>query len=136
GKEKELTVIDSAERVVTVKKPVKKVVVLGRDLITAMKIIKATDKLVAIDTATASDEVFFPELSKLPAVGTIQSPDHEAILTHNPDVVISYAVCKRWGDMLEEKLPDSITVVRLDFTSPLKMTSDTKKTWIYLRQKE
>lgn len=57
---------------------------------------------------------FFPELSKLPSVGRWNKPDIEAILALNPDIVSAFG---RWPapEKLEDKLPDTIPVIRLDF---------------------
>jgi len=124
GKEKELTVetftIHEKVKVVTVHKPVKRVVILPISSGEAIRCVKAKDKVVGIGTGLTKEasKVFFPELSKLPTVGSWFNPDCEAILSLNPDIVIADV---RWPspDKLEDKLKGSgITVVRMGFTYP------------------
>ena len=100
GKEKELTIIDTADRIVTVKKPIKRLVMLSyADVI---RIFSAQDKTVGVSSSVAEDELYYPELSKLPSVGGGFNPDYEAMLSLNPDLVImsQYKIAKH-----AEKLP-------------------------------
>jgi iron complex transport system substrate-binding protein len=73
GKEKELTIVDSADRIVTVNKPVKRIVVL-RHSAEVVRMLGAKDKIVGVSTYVKDDIVFFPELSKLPSVGSVFDP--------------------------------------------------------------
>jgi ABC-type Fe3+-hydroxamate transport system substrate-binding protein len=80
GKEKELTILedpqwaDPTRRVVTIKKPVKRVVVRGIAEAETLRLLNAADTIVgvgdSIKTEKAFGEVYFPELSKLPSVGS------------------------------------------------------------------
>ena len=124
GKEKELTLgtftIHEKAKVVTVHKPVKRIVILPVSSGEAIRCVKAKDKVVGIGTGLTKEasKVFFPELSKLPTVGSWFNPDCEAILSLNPDIVIADV---RWPspDKLEDKLEGSgIAVVRMGFTYP------------------
>jgi iron complex transport system substrate-binding protein len=104
GKEKELTLVDSADRIVTVKKPIERVVASNPYTCEAIRILRAQDKVVGIDSHTKNFEVYFPELSKLPGVGF--PLDCEATLNLNPDLVV-------WGwgwIQYPEKLPGLPTV--------------------------
>ena len=111
GKEKELTVVDSVDRIVTVKKPVKRVVSFRPYHAEAIRMFRAQDIIVGIGSSIKKDEIYFPELSKLPSVGTDHNPDFEVVVSINPDLVISgtYNVKK-----ISEKLPESIPVVGLE----------------------
>ena len=102
GKEKEITVLDSDDRVVTVKKPIERVVASRSYTCEAIRTLRAQDKVVGIDSYT-KEKYYFPELSKLPGVG--YPMDYEAILNLNPDLVVG-------GIKHPEKLP-SIPVVCL-----------------------
>jgi iron complex transport system substrate-binding protein len=124
GKEKELTLgtftIHEKAKVVTVHKPVKRIVILPISSGEAIRCVKAKNKVVGIGTGLTKEasKVFFPELSKLPTVGKWSNPDCEAILSRNPDIVIADV---RWPspDKLEDLLKGSgITVVRMGFTYP------------------
>jgi iron complex transport system substrate-binding protein len=111
GKAKELTIIDYLERIVTVKKPVNRVISLEPIITEVIKAIGAKDKVVGIATIWGG-EVFLPELSKLPSVGHFKNPDCEAILELEPAIVIQYMTD---APGLEDKLkPAGITVVRVD----------------------
>ncbi len=89
GKEKELTLLDLADRVVTVNKPIERVFVYcggSEDELEAIRVFGIQDKVVGIATRKGL-EAYFPELSKLPNVER-QPLDYEAILSLNPDVMI------------------------------------------------
>ena len=131
GKEGEITIVDSANRTVTVSKPVKRIVSLNLGASEVLRSLKAKDRIVGVDCYTKEEEVFFPELSKLPSVGGPggghPEPDYEKILELDPDIVITYGV--GWGatpieDVLE---PAGITVVRLDLYKPMTMVEEIEK---------
>jgi iron complex transport system substrate-binding protein len=103
GKEKELTVVDSVDRRVTVKKPVKRMVVTFRQSLELLRAVKVEeDRIVGVErhvqysgggkwkvnTWGINYAVFFPEYQDKPTVGYIWGPDVEAILNLDPDVVI------------------------------------------------
>ncbi|OEU53880.1 MAG: hypothetical protein BA871_03700 [Desulfuromonadales bacterium C00003096] len=120
GKEKELTVLDSADRIVTVKKPVERIISLSSGCAEAIKAIGAKDQVVARNRDM--DGVFFPELSKLSSVGSFFNPDYEKILELQPDIVTSYSAMT-----LEEKLePAGIAVVCLHCYRPDKVEEEIK----------
>ena len=114
GREKTLTFIDSTENAVTVSKPIERIVVLNTDLAEAIVVLGGTDKVVGIAEGITKHERFFPELSKVKSVGGWSTPDLEAILMCDPDAVGVYA---KWPstEKLDDKLPGTINVIRLDF---------------------
>ena len=114
GKEKELTFVDDLGEAVTVSKPVKRIVVLSHDTAEILRALDAKDKIVGI-SPSIQDEVFFPELSKLPNIGGWYTPDYEAILTVNPDAVMLYA--NFGATEFKEKLP-GVTIIALKFMHP------------------
>jgi iron complex transport system substrate-binding protein len=61
GQEKELTVIDSADRTVTVQKPVERIVVLTYPDAEAIKIVKAEERVVGVSSDIKRRKTFFPE---------------------------------------------------------------------------
>ena len=136
GKEKELTVMDCIERIVTVKRPVNRVVSLEPIITEVIKAIGARDKVVGIATIWGG-EVFLPELSKLPSVGSYTNPDCEAILELEPDIVIQYSTR---APGFEDKLkPAGITVVRVDPGAAVDgnlMTREWKKLGYILDKKD
>jgi len=131
------TIVDSANRTVTIYKPIKRIVALTSDAAEALVILGAKDKVVGVSKYTKDARKQFPELSKLPSVGRWCDPDIEALVKLHPDVVIAYV---RWPDpsKLEEKLKllhTNITVIRLDFYRGSTMVEEFKKLG-YLLDKE
>ena len=110
GKEKELTFIDMADRIVTINKPVERIVLADlRDSITTLVQLDAEDKIVGIAEGIKNGgyerlidpkpsswwdplQRAAPELKDLPTVGTWKEPNLEAILSLEPDVVFGYCV--------------------------------------------
>ncbi|MCK4735358.1 MAG: ABC transporter substrate-binding protein, partial [Methanophagales archaeon] len=96
GKEKELTIVDSKERIVTVKKPLKRIVSSKRSAIVMLKVLKvSTDRIVGVSSIMQrpgyENDILFPEFQDKPTVGNLWTPDVEAILNLNPDVVMLMA---------------------------------------------
>ena len=124
GKEKELTIIDTTNRIVTVKKPIERVILLSKYCADAIQIFGVQDRVVGV-SSPITEYNYLPELSKLPALGMAKSPDLEAILNLNPDLLITW-----WSPTvseLDESLPDSIAVVDLSFTKPEILVEEVTK---------
>ena len=113
GREKELTLIDSADRIVTVNKPVKRIVVLTYPDAEAIKIVKAEERVVGVSSDIKARKTFFPELSILPSAGVTSNPDLERIIELNPDIIFTGKL-KSMGANLEDKLPETIPVTCWD----------------------
>ena len=91
GKEKELTLVDSTDTIVTVKKPVKRIVVTYIGQLEMLRTLKVpADQVVGVSGRVRLHyTVFFPEYQDKTIVGRHPwSPDVEAILDLHPDVVI------------------------------------------------
>ena len=130
GKEKELTIVDSKDRVVTVKKPIKRVVVLWGYQAEAMRMLGVQDKIVGVSKYIKQDKFYFPEISKLPNVGYV---DYEAILSLNPDLVATGAF-----DISKfvKNIPKSIPLVGLDFYKPKTFLEELVKFGYILDKKD
>ena len=125
GKEKELTIEEldvftpqhPVKSVVTVLKPVERIVVLMAPSAETLRAINAADKIVGVGTQINDKEVFFPELSKLPCIGTWMGSglDYEAILNLNPDLFMTFVKSPRYMD--EKKLP-GVTVIDMGLYNP------------------
>jgi len=115
GKEKELTVLDSTDRTITVKMPVERVIPLHMRHAGTVCVLGADDAVVGVDSTVISRGRLFPELSTLPSIGTVRAPDLEQILMLDPDLVITFT---NFPDpaTLEDKLPGTIPVVRMDLS--------------------
>ncbi len=128
GREKELTVIDGADRTVTVKEPVERIITPNGDCMPLMRALHATDKIVGVSKYTVQDTLFYPEFSDYPSVGSVWSPDYEAMLACNADVVILYASlsaskCEAIEDTLTDANPE-IACIWIDGYKPSSQVED------------
>ena len=122
GREKELTLIDSGGRIVTVEKPLERIVVTFRQALELIRTVKLEpDRVVGVESLVQSSggppywsnyKIFFPEYQDKPTVGLIWTPDVEAILNLYPDVVfvIDSPKLDACQDVLESA---GITVIRV-----------------------
>jgi len=94
GKEKNLTLIDSANRTITIKKPINRIVPYNIGFLETTRSLKLDkEKIVGIEGWSKQNKIFFPEFNELPDVGTI-SPftfNCEEVLELHPDIVVLYA---------------------------------------------
>ena len=129
GREKELTVLDSADRVVTVKKPVERIIPCMPPIAEAIQVLDAVDGVVGVsyiitgEYQGADKSRSFPVMSKLPSVGG-HPIDYETVLSLNPDVVIEYV--HKSPDELQEHLP-GVSVVGLSFIDHRLMKEEIQK---------
>ena len=103
GKEKQLTLVDQADRTVTVPRPIERIVLVGMlNSLRTLVQLDAADKIVATSTVAGSiyddpgRSKYFsplhraaPELGELPRID-YRDPSLEVILTLKPDVILSY----------------------------------------------
>ena len=132
GKEKELTVVDHGDRIVTVKKPIKRVVLsMGMYTPTVMQILGVVEdkRIVGVYNYVKRHPKKFPELSKLP---TFDYKDYEAILNLNPDLVVTWE--GTYAIVAAEKLP-GIPVVGIKAIMPHLISEGTMK-FAYILDKE
>ena len=128
------TIIDSAGRNVTIYRPVERIVALAGYNCEALRSLKAEYKLVGVSDTTAKDSWFFPEISKLPSVGTTGSPDIERIVSLEPDIVLAFGTYKLTH--LEEKLKGTgIEVMGFYFYEPEMLSEEVNKLG-YLLERE
>ena len=140
GKEKELTVVIPADplqaaQIITVHKPVERIVVIMVAETETLRALNAADKIVGVSTCIRDNEVFFPELSKLPIIGQWMGPglDYEAILNLNPDLFMPFVSGPQY--VYEEKLP-GVTVIGLGLRRPESFTERVKLLGYILDKKE
>jgi iron complex transport system substrate-binding protein len=127
GKEKKLTVIDTCDRVVTVNLPIKTIIPGYYAIATAIKSVGAEEKVIGVEAMIKEKKTLYPELSKLPSIGSTMSPgpDYEKIFELKPDLFILpsfrfYSI----EDILE---PAGITVVYFNFAEIPTYTEEMKK---------
>ena len=118
GKEKELTIVDSADRIVTAKKPIERIVVFYNSKFEALRILKVPIDLI-VGRTDQFDPSFFPELIDVPSIGSGRSPDIEKILNLNPDTVIVSATTRHKLKPLVDPLESAgITVLAFKCQTP------------------
>ena len=88
GKEGELTIVDSANRTVTVEKPIKRIVLCFPRAIEALRTLNVPREIIVGIAKEKMDTAFFPEFEDIPSVGWRWTPDIEAIVELEPDVVL------------------------------------------------
>ena len=133
------TIIDDSEEPVTVTiyKPVERIIVLHSNSAEILRTLNSSDKIIGVSKHTADCTDFFPQISRLPLVGSMTAPDIEKILSLDPDIVIAYGShFTRWSEELEKKLCGTdITLIRLDCYKPETMIDDVRKLG-YIIEKE
>ena len=113
GKAGKVTIIDSAERAVTLNLPIERVVALStRAPLGTLRVLEAGDKIVGINGMVGSDP-FYEEFLELPSVG-YPEPDYEAIVDIEPDLIVASTNPYLSFDIVERMKPYGINVALLD----------------------
>jgi iron complex transport system substrate-binding protein len=130
---------DSIGSSVTIYKPVNSIIAPNSNADELLRAIGAVDKIIAVGDSTKGDPIFYPELSKLPSVGSVRAPDTEQILNLHPDLLILSA---QWdtshADALQEVIQEcdpTIAVARFDCYRLENYEDETRKI-AYLLEKE
>jgi iron complex transport system substrate-binding protein len=129
GEEKELTIIDSANRMVTVKKPIERMVCILLHPVETMRGLGVPVEETIVGQGL-TDIVFYPELSNVQNVGW-PSPNIEEILALHPDVVILHTFFDQLDQVQEVCEKAGITVLRFNLNYP-NSYNDEAKTFSYL----
>jgi iron complex transport system substrate-binding protein len=129
------TVTDSANRAITIYKPIERIIAFGGYDAEIISILGDKGKIVGVANWFKDNDfrrLCFSPLIDMPSPGSAFSPDCEVILKLNPDVIIC------WGsnaEKLAEQLPDNITVIGLNFFDPETFINESKKL-AYILEKE
>ena len=91
GEEKVLWILDGNGEPVAVHKPIERIVVEYLDNAELVSILNSKDKVVGIDYAVAKSEAQFPDLAKRKNVGQMNEPDYEAVLSTDPDLLLTFS---------------------------------------------
>ena len=125
GKEKELTLVDTADRTLTVNKPVERIIPLYSYDTEVIRILGEKDKIVGVGKSVKDRNAYYPEFSELPLVsGYGAGLDYETILNLNPDLV---TIWPQHAAITDEKLPDSIAVAGFRFYKTDEMMGEMEK---------
>lgn len=121
GKETKLTLIDTTNITVTVKKPITRIIPAFPNAIETLRSLKVPkDNIVGIGLwPSLLDEAFFPELVDVPSIGQGWNPNTEEILALNPDVVLLSGTERSDLDPVRKVLESAnITVLRFKLQTP------------------
>lgn len=132
---------DSANRTVTIYKPITGIVVLNSDAGEAVKILGAGDKVVGIIDTVQEKTFYFPEMSKQALVGTWEEVEWEEIVDLNSKcgyiLVITYTKYGAKVEIAAEKLePFGIPVAGLNLYNPEDLPAELSKLSILLDSEE
>ena len=114
GEDQQLTIIDCHDRIVTISKPVEHIISETVPIAAILRTLGVKDRVIGVDTTTASYPTFFPELNKLPCIGNPATPDYEKIIALKPDIVITGYDWPPKGEIEKKVEPAGITVVRMN----------------------
>ena len=138
GRESKLTLVDGTDRIVTVNKPVERIVATHYANSEEIKILGAWDRVVAADYY-ARDELLFPGASELPlAAGPMGGYDvyYETVFEVDPDVFLTCACPFPGLDEVIATLEPEIPVVALNFYDPRTVVENTRKLRYVLNTEE
>jgi iron complex transport system substrate-binding protein len=134
GREKELTFLDTVDKIVTVKKPLKRVVLTHPFHVETLRTLEVSEDMIVGIAKQRWDEAFFPEFSDVPSVGWRWTPDIEAILNLHPDAVILFTKPDATSATLESADPN-ISLIHITHRN-LPVYSEIVKKLGYIFDKE
>ena len=126
-------ITDSADRTVTIYKPIERSVVFYTGIVETMRSLKASDTIVGLDKYTIGNELF-PEFSDYPSIGSPWSPDYEAVLALEPDAV--FVGTASWEAITVKMEELGITAICIDIFGPAKCIDGTKKLGYIFNKRE
>ncbi len=140
GRESKLTLVDSADRIVTVNKPVERIVAGHVSTPEAISVLGAWNRVVGRDPHT-SDEILFPGASELPVCAPHIGPYdvyYETIFELDPDIFMTWYAGPGLGldDVIATLEPEGISVVLLNFFEPQTMVENIRKLRYVLNTEE
>ena len=129
-----INITDSAGRNVTIKAPIKKIIVLNSDAAEAVKVLGRVESIVGVTDSVKKKSYYFPELQDKETVGTWKEFDYEKIAElaknettgrNDPTLVITYTFKLEPAEKLEGI--ENITVVAFDFCKEEKLSEEVEK---------
>jgi iron complex transport system substrate-binding protein len=138
GRESKLTLVDSADRIVTVNKPVERAVFTHHAMAEGISLLGAGDRVVGREYTISSPELF-PELMELPSVTGPMGPydvDFEKVFELDPDIFLTANIPIPGFEDVVATLEPEIPVVALNFFEPHTMVENTRKLRYVLNTEE
>jgi iron complex transport system substrate-binding protein len=139
GRESKLTLVDGSDRIVTVNKPVEKIVSTHISNDEAISLLGAWDRVVGRDYYS-TDEILFPGVSDLPVVTGIMGcydVDFEKVFEFDTDIFLTLYIPYNPGlEDVVATLEPEIPVVTLNFEDPATMVENLRKLRYILNTEE
>ncbi|MCK4733317.1 MAG: ABC transporter substrate-binding protein, partial [Methanophagales archaeon] len=136
GRESKLTLVDAADRIVTVNKPVEKIVCAHVPNAEAVSLLGAWDRVVGIDAYT-TDEIIFPGVSKLSVTsGMGYDIYYEEVFELDPDIFLTPLIPIPGFEDVVATLEPEIPVVALNFDDPETLVENLRKLRYVLNTEE
>lgn len=119
-------ICDTAGNVITIVRPLERIVAYNFH---AMGALDATDKVMGVANSALQDADVIPALSEKVNIGGggPYEPDFEKILECSPDALLTYTELGPGSDFFEDRMPDGVPVIRLDFIRPETLVPDMEK---------
>nr|CBH37598.1 ABC transporter, solute-binding protein [uncultured archaeon] len=140
GRESKLTFVDSADRIVTVNKPVESIISGLPETAEVVKILGAWDRAVGRDYYTTEEMFpFFPGASELPVVTgpvSLYDVDFEKVFELDPDIFLTYYAPYPELEEVIATFEPEIPVVTLNFDDPTTMAENIRKLRYVLNTEE
>ncbi|HOT06313.1 MAG TPA: ABC transporter substrate-binding protein [Methanotrichaceae archaeon] len=130
-----ITIIDSADRTVTVYKPVKRMISQGTWAYEPIFVLDAQDRLSAVTNTAQRVYGFVPGIKDKPVVGEYREIDYEKVIENRPDLYIIGG--NRTLSDIEQKLePVGSTIVVLSFSDMKKFEKEFRALAMLLEEDE
>lgn len=111
-----ITITDSANRTITIYKPVKRLIIQPTFEYEPVFILGAQDRLVAVTSTAQKCFFYMPGIKDKPAVGEYKEIDYEAVIENQPDIYI-LGSNKTLNDVESKLNPIGTTVIVMDLSS-------------------
>ena len=137
GRESKLTLVDSADRIVTVNKPVERIVIGVPSTAETTSLLGAWDRVVGRDYFT-TDEILFLGTSELPVCVGLTHYDvyYETVFELDPDIFLTSVIPIPGFEDVVATLEPEIPVVALNFEDPATLVENIRKQRYILNTEE
>lgn len=118
-------ITDSANTTITIVRPLHNIVAVNS---IPLGVLDAGDSITGVSSVVPEGATLAPWLEEKTDVGGGQNgPDFEKILSLHPDAVLTYTQFGQGPEFYEDRLPDGVPVIRLDFIRPSTLATEMKK---------
>ena len=135
GKEKELTIVDGADRIVTIGMPIERIAGLHSGPCIEFCKLGVQDRVVGVTLYVFDDLDLHPGLAGKANIGSVYEPYYEVIAEAKPDVLIMTASSHLWP-VVEKLEPLGIKVVALNLCTHTTYESELKQLGYMLDKEE